>query len=200
MNVAERAYRLLLRAYPASFRAAYGREMLLVFRDRRREPDARGLRFWREILSDVAHSAPALRLDAWRIRSAEDIQTREEKMRTMAILAVLIGAVESVGALTEGWAGGITSGPGPWLAGVILAAAAGALLVAAGVAMLRRAPSARSWARTAAITCVVVVVLIRFMYAWMSIFSSLLGIVFPIALLLFLWWTRGRGPAAPAIA
>ena len=36
---AERIYRLLLRAYPADFRAQYGREMVLLFRDQCQEND-----------------------------------------------------------------------------------------------------------------------------------------------------------------
>ena len=199
MRAAERVYRLLLRAYPAGFRAEYGREMVLVFRDRRRDASARGIRFWWDMISDVARSAPALRLDAFRIRWEEDIQTGEEKMRTMAILAVLIGVTEAANALAEGWAGGIANG-GFWLAGIILTVVAGTLLVVAGVAMLRRAPGAVPWARVAAITCLTVVVLIRLVDGWMSIFGTLLGIVFPIALLFFLWWTRRRGPSAPAMA
>jgi len=199
MRAAERVYRLLLRAYPAGFRAEYGREMVLVFRDRRRDESARGIRFWSEMIWDVARSAPALRLDAFRIRWEEDIQTGEEKMRTMAILAVLIGVTEAANALAEGWAGGIANG-GFWLAGIILTVVAGTLLVVAGVAMLRRAPGAVPWARVAAITCLTVVVLIRLVDGWMSIFGTLLGIVFPIALLFFLWWTRRRGPSAPTMA
>jgi hypothetical protein len=199
MRAAERVYRLLLRAYPAGFRAEYGREMVLVFRDRRRDETARGIRFWSEMIWDVARSAPALRLDAFRIRWEEDIQTGEEKMRTMAILAVLIGVTEAANALAEGWAGGIANG-GFWLAGIILTVVAGTLLVVAGVAMLRRAPGAVPWARVAAITCLTVVVLIRLVDGWMSIFGTLLGIVFPIALLFFLWWTRRRGPSAPTMA
>jgi hypothetical protein len=77
---------------------------------------------------------------------------------------------------------------------------AGTLLVAAGVAMLRRAPGAVPWARVAAITCLTVVVLIRLVHGWMSIFGTLLGIVFPIALLFYLWWTRRRRPSAPSMA
>ena len=199
MSAAERVYRLLLRAYPAGFRAEYGREMVLVFRDRRREAAARGIRFWWDMIWDVARSAPALRLDAFRIRWEGDIQTGEEKMRTMAILAVLIGVTEAANALAEGWAGGIANG-GFWLAGIILTVVAGTLLVVAGVAMLRRAPGAVPWARAAAITCLTVVVLIRLLQPWMSIFATLLGIVFPIALLLFLWWTRRRRPSAPSTA
>ena len=199
MRAAERVYRLLLRAYPAGFRAEYGREMVLVFRDRRRDESARGIRFWSEMIWDVARSAPALRLDAFRIRWEEDIQTGEEKMRTMAILAVLIGVTEAANALAEGWAGGIANG-GFWLAGIILTVVAGTLLVVAGVAMLRRAAGAVPSARVAAITCLTVVVLIRLVDGWMSIFGTLLGIVFPIALLFFLWWTRRRGPSAPTMA
>ena len=200
MSAAERVYRLLLRAYPAGFRAEFGREMVLVFRDRRREAAARGIRFWWDMIWDVARSAPALRLDAFRIRWEGDIQTGEEKMRTMAILAVLIGMAETANALAEGLAGGIANGSGLWLAGVILTVVAGGLLLVAGIAMLRRAPSAMPWARAAAITCLTVVVLIRLLQPWMSIFATLLGIVFPIALLLFLWWTRRRGPSAPSMA
>ena len=38
---AEPIYRLLLRAYPPDFRAEYGREMVLLFRDQCRESDVR---------------------------------------------------------------------------------------------------------------------------------------------------------------
>jgi hypothetical protein len=199
MSAAERVYRLLLRAYPAGFRAEYGREMVLAFRDQRREAAARGIRFWWDMIWDVMRSAPSLRLDAFRIRWEGDIQTGEEKMRTMAILAVLIGVAEAANALAEGRAGGIANG-GFWLAGVILTVVAGALLLAAGIAMLRRAPGAVRRAQAAAITCLTIVVLIRLVQPWMSIFATLLGIVFPIALLLFLWWTRRRGPSAPSMA
>ena len=37
---AEQIYRLLPRAYPPDFRAEYGREMVLLFRDQCREHDA----------------------------------------------------------------------------------------------------------------------------------------------------------------
>ena len=63
MTTAERVYRLLLRAYPSSFRAAYRGEMEMLFRDRRRERHGAG--FWGETASDVARSAPAERLEGW---------------------------------------------------------------------------------------------------------------------------------------
>ena len=58
---AERVFRLLLRAYPREFRAKYGQEMVLVFRDQCREGDVRSLGFWGRVLWDVLRSAPALR-------------------------------------------------------------------------------------------------------------------------------------------
>ena len=116
-------------------------------------------------------------------------------MRTMAILAVLIGVAEAANALAEGRAWGIANG-GFWLAEVSLTIVAGALLLAAGILMLRRAPGAVRWAQAAAITCLTVVVLSRLVQPWMSIFGTLLGIVFPIALLFYLRWTRGRGLSA----
>ena len=42
----ERAYRLLMRAYPADFRAQFEREMTLLFRDQLRDSRVIGVRFW----------------------------------------------------------------------------------------------------------------------------------------------------------
>ena len=63
-----RIYALLLAAYPREFRREYGREMTLVFADRRRA-EARGrgarLRIWREALFDLMKTAPKERLDSF---------------------------------------------------------------------------------------------------------------------------------------
>lgn len=202
MSGAERTYRLLLRAYPADFRAAYGREMTLLFRDRRREVGAASARLWVEMTWDVARSAPALRLEAWRARWDADTRTGGGTMKTMAILAVLIGVFEALNAVAEAWPGGFagSDGYGLRLAGVVLTLAAGALLLASGIAMLRRTSGATTLARAAAVACLAVVVLVRLVQPWMSIFSMLLGIAFPIALLLSLYRTRGRGSSAPTMA
>ena len=72
---AERIYRLLLRAYPPDFRAEYGREMVLLFRDQCRESDVRTVGFWAAVICDVARSAPALRAEAWCIRGRESTRT-----------------------------------------------------------------------------------------------------------------------------
>lgn len=200
MSAAEWAYRLLLRAYPGGFRAAYGREMALAFRDQRREVGARGVRFWGAMVWDVARSAPALRVEVLRAWWDRGIQPEEGKMKPMASLAVLIGALEAVNALAEAWVGGMMNGDGYSLLGGTLGAVAGALLAASGIALLRRAPGAAAWARGAAITCLAVFVFIGLVKLRLSIFAIILGIGFPIALLLFLRWTRGRGPSVPMMA
>ncbi|MGE3527051.1 MAG: ABC transporter permease, partial [Gemmatimonadales bacterium] len=61
----ERAYRLLLRLYPRSFRESYEVELLQSWRDLSGEPRHRSLagrfRFWRFLIQDVLASAPAQR-------------------------------------------------------------------------------------------------------------------------------------------
>lgn len=58
--MSEKLYALLLRLYPARFRAAYGEEAMQVFRDRLR--DERGIRarvrLWLDVLADLVRSAP----------------------------------------------------------------------------------------------------------------------------------------------
>lgn len=196
MSAAERAYGLLLRAYPAEFRLAYGREMMLVFRDQRRELAATPVSFWAATLWDVARSAPALWLEVSRARWDRDIQTKGVKVKPMAILAIVIGAIEAVNALAETWAGGLVNRDAYWLVALTIAVAAGVLLVASGVRLLRQSPGATALARGAAVTCLAVFVVITFSKPMLSIFSTILGIAFPIALLLFLR-TRGRGRSVP---
>jgi peptidoglycan/LPS O-acetylase OafA/YrhL len=200
MSAADRAYRLLLRAYPAAFRADYGREMVLVFRDQRRDRGVNSARFWVDMVWDVARSAPALRVEALRARWARDIQTGEDKMKTMAILAVLIGALDVANAVAELWAGGIMNGDRYSLIGGTLGIVAGALLLVAGIALARRTPRARTQARVAAMTCLAAFVVIGVALPRLSIFAMLLGIGFPIVLLLFLGLTGRRGPSVPTMA
>jgi hypothetical protein len=174
--------------------------MALLFRDRRREPGTRVVQFWAAMVWDVARSAPALRLEAWRARRDTNIHAEEGTMRPMAILAVLIGGFEAVNALAEGWAGRTESPSGSWLLAVALGVIAGALLVATGIALLRRAPGAPMWARGAAIACLALFVVTGLVHPWMSLVSRVLGIGFPIALLLALFVTGGRGPSVSRTA
>lgn len=200
MSAAERAYRLLLRAYPAGFRADYGYQMAVVFRDRLHEAGARPVRFWAAMLVDVARSAPGLQLEAARARWVTDIQLKGAKMKAMAILAILIGAIEVANSMAEAWLGGIVNHGGTSLVGGALGVAAGALLVASAIAMLRRSPGAAALAQGAAIACLAVFALVRIFSPMFSIFSTMLGIGFPIALLIFLYVIRRRGPSAPMMA
>jgi len=123
---AERFYRLLLRAYPPDFRAEYGREMVLVFRDQCRDGDVRTLGFWVRVVWDVVCSAPALRAEATR--------TVEVIMKLAAILTVLLGAFGIMGAKNE-W-GGASQHAGTYVLAIVLGVAASLLLLGAGVGIL----------------------------------------------------------------
>ncbi|MEO5816802.1 MAG: hypothetical protein ABIT20_16125 [Gemmatimonadaceae bacterium] len=193
MSAAERVFTLLLRAYPAQFRAAYGREMMVLFRDQRRAGE-RGARFWAECSWDVARSAPALRMESWQSwwqRSTHSTEGVVMRM-TMAILSILIGAFELVNGLVEGRAAAATGLDGASIIVVALVVIAGVLLLAAGVAEATRSTRAPTLALGAAVTCLAVFVLIGLVLPRMSILSMMLGIGFPIVLLLFLRFGRGQ--------
>ena len=73
-SLSERAYAVLLRAYPASFRREAGLDMAEMFRDLHRETRARRgatglLTLWARTLLDVARNAPAERMAALGQRS-----------------------------------------------------------------------------------------------------------------------------------
>ena len=195
MTADDRAYRLLLRVYPPEFRAEFENEMAVAFRDRRREAGSSRLGFWTAMLWDVAKSAPALRVSAMRAQWNMDIQPVGAIMKTMAILAMLIGAIEAVNSSTEAWLGGIVSHGGYSLAGGVLGLAAGAALVFAAIALLRRSPGALAFAQSAAILCLAVFVSVRLLRPMFSVFATMLGIGFPIAMLIYVNWTR-RGAIA----
>ena len=183
MNAHERMYRLLLRVYPEGFRLAYGREMEQLFRDQRREAHDGDLKFWVATVWDVVLSAPALRVEATRAGWDENIHAKEGKMKTMASLAMLIGAVLVASALAEGWAGGLVNHDGRSLMAGILGVVAGTLLLAAGIGLLRGSQRAAVRAQGAAVTCLGVFVLITLAAPRMSVFTTLLGFGFPVALL-----------------
>jgi hypothetical protein len=200
MMTPDRTYRLLLRAYPARFRATFGREMTTVFRDRMSEMRASPVRFWIEVLTDVVRSAPLLRLEAARARWSTEPLTEEVVMMTMAILALLVGAMEVMNTLIEVAAGGIGSRSALALTAILLAILAGMAMFVAGISMLRHTPRAPFLARTAAVTCLVVFALIALLVPLLSMFSLLLGTAFPVALLIFLATDRGRRESPPTLA
>jgi hypothetical protein len=196
---AERWYRLLLRAYPPAFRAEYGREMTLAFRQCRQEGQRSAPWFWAAMLWDIARSAPAQRLEEMQVRWTMNLHIREGAMKTMGILATLVGAVEMVNSLIEGVAGGMHR-DGLQLLSVALCMVGGAVLVAAGIAMLRRGAGATTQALGAAAVCLVAFAIIGVAAPVMSGFSMLLGIGFPVVLLAFLFGRRGRGAGLPGVA
>ncbi len=109
MSTDDRIYRLLLRAYPAEFRSEFGSEMALAFRDRRRDMRAMPVRFWLTTLLDVARSAPSLRLEASTGRPAGHVQFKEGTMKTMAIVATVVGLFIGLSASMEAWIGGVVN-------------------------------------------------------------------------------------------
>jgi hypothetical protein len=184
---AERIYRLLLRAYPPDFRAEYGPEMVLLFRDQCRDGDVRTLGFWTTVICDVARSAPALRVEAWRARGMENTRTVEVIMKIAAMLTVLLAGFGIVGAVGEWVAGSNGAMGGSYVLAVVLGVFASALLLGAGVAILLRN---RQAARLALLASLALVVAARLLFPWMSILSQLVGVGLPVALLIALYWPR----------
>jgi hypothetical protein len=173
--IAERIYRLLLRAYPPGFRAEYGREMMLVFRDQCRDSDVRSVGFWVRVFWDVVRSAPALRIEATR--------NVEVNMKLAAVLSVLLGAFGILGAVRE-WSAA-SQHTDVYTLAVALGAFASVLLLSAGVAILLQI---RQAARAALVASLVCFVAGRLVFPWMGIFLQLVGFVLPVALLIALYW------------
>jgi hypothetical protein len=193
----DRAYRILMRAYPLAFRQRFAGEMMLAFRDQRRASGRTGLRFWAATIWDITRSASLQRADSWRQSWETSTLTEIRTMKPMAIVAILIGAFEVVNALAEGVTGGLATHDTRSLAAAIVGVVAGALLIGAGTALLRRAPAAEQRARRFAVACIGLLVL-AVLLGRLSIMSIVLGVVFPIGLLVFL---RGaRPPRSPAVS
>lgn len=189
---AERIYRLLLRAYPPEFRAEYGREMVLLFRDQCQESDVRSVGFWASVIGDVARSAPALRVAAWRTNN----RTMEGIMKLAALLTVLLGALGVLNAGVELGASATQTIQGTHGLSIVLGIFAGVLLLAAGVALLSPTRRGGQAARLALIASLVMIVAARLLFPWMSVFSQLVGIGLPVALLIALYWPSRAFPAA----
>lgn len=187
---AEWVYRLLLRAYPLTFRAEYGREMTQLFRDQCPMRETSSIGFWMHVVWDVAQSAPALRIEAWRARGREETRTLEGIMKLIAMLAALLGVFGALNAVAEAVAGTRQGFGGTYLLSVILGAVAGALLVVAAVAALRGTSTGRRTATGAAIASLMLFLVARGMLGWMSIFAQLVGIVLPLVILAALHWPR----------
>jgi hypothetical protein len=185
MNRDERVYRVMLRIYPRQFLDAYQNEMIVAFRDQRR--DARGGHTpWAQLLVDLARSAPT----AWRDQLDDDLHTGGGAMKTMAILAISVGIYETLNTIYELSAGGLGGRGGLVLLGLILAATIGVVLAGSGIALIRRGRAAARFATAACIACFVIFAATGMMRAGLSGLATVAGLAFPIILLAFLILNR----------
>ena len=198
MSAHEGAFHLLLRAYPEDFRAHYAHQMAILFRDLRRE-EGGGVRFWMFIIRDTVRSAPLLRIEESRRRLVGPSHSKGGIMKTMSILAVLVGALTIVNSTLEGWTGGVVSHDGLSFVAWGLGALAGVSIVAAGLLLLRRSDGATTLAQGAALACLAAFVLMLLVSPRMSIFANILGIGFPAVLIAYVQLTRENGRSAPLV-
>ena len=119
-------------------------------------------------------------------------------MKLAAILTVLLGVFGIANAVVEWVAGSKGAVDGRYVLAVVLGVFASALLLAAGVAILSRTPRGWQAARLAVLASLVMIVAARLLFPWMSVFSQLVGIGLPIALLIGLYWPRRASPAGAA--
>ena len=171
---AERVYRLLLLAYPAELRAEYGRDMLLAFRDARRDREVSEPRFWLDIVRDIARvSAP---------RAA---------MNAVAVVAVVSGGLLGGSAVVETIVGGGLNRDGVSLVVLASIVVAGALLLRCGTAIWQRAEDTSTIVRRAATACFVIVGVVAVYRPMISMGGRLLGLAIPLALLALTRTRRG---------
>ncbi len=116
--------------------------------------------------------------------------------RTVAVLAVLGGAFQVANALRDVLAHEDGARDGAYVLAVALGVLMGALLAASGVALLRQRSGATRVARDAALASLALVVGLQLAFPFMSLFSRLIGMGIPIALLLV---TQRRDPSMPAL-
>ena len=95
-----RFYRLLLRLYPASFRAEYGDEMCAVFAARRREVNP--LALWGEAISDVIANAVRVHVNLLRddLRWATRVLWKSPAFTLTAVLVASLGMGATTAAFT----------------------------------------------------------------------------------------------------
>lgn len=104
----------------------------------------------------------------------------------VAILTIVIGALSTAGGAQELIVQGIFNSLRDPLIGGTLGTVAGALTLAAGIALLRQSPRAVDLARASAFLTLPVTVLIGFVWGLEGWPMRVLGIVFPLFLLVYL--------------
>lgn len=113
-------------------------------------------------------------------------------MNAMALLAALIGVMQVGNAVIEATAGGIAGRDALSIAVLAAIVVTGTLLLWCGVALWRRGDGAAAMARRVAVICLAVFTLIPIYRPMVSAFARLLGLAFPLALLLILALRRRR--------
>ena len=116
----------------------------------------------------------------------------------VAIAAILIGALQTAGGLQELIVQGIMNSLRDPLIGGTLGAVAGALTLAAGIALLRESPRAYDLARASAYVTIPVTILIGFVWGLAGWPMRLVGIIFPLLLLAYVRAQRSARSAKPA--
>lgn len=174
MMIADKVYRLLLRAYPAELREEYGREMLLTFRDARRDRVVSEPQFWLDIIRDIARTSAA-----------------HAAVNTIAVIAALSGGVLGASAIVETVAGGGLNRDGVSLVVLGAIVVAAVLLLRCGVALWRRRDDSSTIVRRAATACLVIVGVVAVYRPILSVFGRLLGLTIPLVLLALTRRPRG---------
>jgi len=105
----------------------------------------------------------------------------------IAIFTILIGALLAAGGVQELVFRGILNSRLYPLIGGTLGTVAGALLLSAGIALLRQSPRAVALIRASAWVCVPVFVLIGFIKPLAGWPVRIVGIAFPLFLLAYFW-------------
>jgi hypothetical protein len=185
MTFAESMFRSVMCAYPPAFRRAFGRELVLVFRDQERNGlITRG--YWVALIIEIVSTAPQL----WAEELHDGFLITELTMKLMAILAILIGMLETLNSLSESREALFAHRDPVSRAVLILTIASALLLTLAGLALLVRGEAARTIGRIAAVGCLIAFVFMASARPMMSVGARLVGIAFPISLLVFLFVRR----------
>jgi hypothetical protein len=185
MSEREWSYRLVLWAYPPAFRESFGREMLMVHRAQRRDGivDAR---YWLACIADAIGAAPGL----WVEELADSVRATGGTMRTMGVVSMIAGFLETVNSLVEIHASAFGQRDPLSQAVLMLVIATGVLLTVAGLAFFVRGHAARRLGWIGAVACLGTFSLMVATRPMLSLAATGLGIAVPLALWIFLYVSR----------
>ena len=119
-------------------------------------------------------------------------------MKLAAMLTLSLGALGVLNAGVEWGASQTSSISRAHGLSLMLGVFASALLLGAGVAIMRGTPQGRNGARLALIGSLVMFASARLLFPWMGILAQLIGLGSPVVLLIALYWPRGASPAGAA--